>query len=280
MAHYEEVSVLGFEEFNQAVEKHSGKTIFAYFTGSKDAEGKSWCPDCVQVWDTGAGTASRGGPAHSWPAGARLAPPARDPEWRGGGAGAEGAPEGRDRRSEGTYGPPQGHSVLTSSCRGTLTCDNRNVVFHVFDVIPCAVTYPTGVTEGDNWAVGPPYIRRMASPFGGKPSSPRAETTCQKETSTVRVETSSHRVETSSWQVRTTARRVETSQRRSEGPSLSPSGKRLPHVFEMSSQHVESSSQRVETSSRQVRASSALRVETSLHRVGKPAASQNVKMAR
>lgn len=30
----------------QVVEQHSGKTIFAYFSGSKDAEGKSWCPDC------------------------------------------------------------------------------------------------------------------------------------------------------------------------------------------------------------------------------------------
>ncbi|XP_004455586.4 thioredoxin domain-containing protein 17 [Dasypus novemcinctus] len=49
MAHYEEVRVSGFEEFNQAVEQHNGKTIFAYFTGSKDAGGKSWCPDCVQA---------------------------------------------------------------------------------------------------------------------------------------------------------------------------------------------------------------------------------------
>lgn len=48
MAPYEEVSVSGFEDFNRAVEQHKGKTIFAYFTGSKDAEGKSWCPDCVQ----------------------------------------------------------------------------------------------------------------------------------------------------------------------------------------------------------------------------------------
>lgn len=48
MARYKEVSVYGYEEFMQAVEQHSGKTIFAYFSGSKDAEGKSWCPDCVQ----------------------------------------------------------------------------------------------------------------------------------------------------------------------------------------------------------------------------------------
>ncbi|XP_066119047.1 thioredoxin domain-containing protein 17 isoform X2 [Saccopteryx bilineata] len=49
MAYYEEVSVCGFEDFSRAVEQHKGKTIFAYFTGSKDAEGKSWCPDCVQA---------------------------------------------------------------------------------------------------------------------------------------------------------------------------------------------------------------------------------------
>ncbi|XP_045343266.1 thioredoxin domain-containing protein 17 [Leopardus geoffroyi] len=49
MAGYEVVSVSGFEEFSRAVEQHHGKTIFAYFTGSKDAGGKSWCPDCVQA---------------------------------------------------------------------------------------------------------------------------------------------------------------------------------------------------------------------------------------
>lgn len=48
MARYEEVSVSGYEEFIQAVKQHNGKTIFAYFSGSKDAERKSWCPDCVQ----------------------------------------------------------------------------------------------------------------------------------------------------------------------------------------------------------------------------------------
>lgn len=48
MATFEEVSVLGFEEFDKAVKEHEGKTIFAYFSGSKDTEGKSWCPDCVE----------------------------------------------------------------------------------------------------------------------------------------------------------------------------------------------------------------------------------------
>lgn len=54
MATFTEVSVSGFEEFDQAVKEHQGKTIFAYFSGSKDAEGKSWCPDCVEG-ETGAG---------------------------------------------------------------------------------------------------------------------------------------------------------------------------------------------------------------------------------
>ncbi|MEJ1273203.1 thioredoxin domain containing 17 [Cricetulus griseus] len=48
MATCKEVNVSGFEEFDQAVKEHKGKTIFAYFSGSKDAEGKSWCPDCVE----------------------------------------------------------------------------------------------------------------------------------------------------------------------------------------------------------------------------------------
>ncbi|XP_057629681.1 thioredoxin domain-containing protein 17-like [Chionomys nivalis] len=49
MATYKEVRVSGFEEFDQAVKEHQGKTIFAYFSGSKDAEGKSWCLDCVEA---------------------------------------------------------------------------------------------------------------------------------------------------------------------------------------------------------------------------------------
>lgn len=124
----------------------------------------------------------------------------------------------------------------------------------------------------------------MASSLRGKLSSPRVDTSRYKETSTVRVETSSHHVETSSRQVRTSSQQVETSQHRTEGPSISPSGKRLPHVLEVSSQHMETS-QHTETFSHQVR-SSSLRVETSLHRVeslpqrDKPAARQNVKIAR
>lgn len=48
MAHYEEVKVRGYEEFCQAVSQRSGKDIFAYFSGDKDAQGQSWCPDCVK----------------------------------------------------------------------------------------------------------------------------------------------------------------------------------------------------------------------------------------
>ncbi|XP_062057170.1 thioredoxin domain-containing protein 17-like [Lepus europaeus] len=49
MAAYQEVCVCGFEEFNQAVGLHEGKRIFALFVGSKDAEGNSWCPLCMQA---------------------------------------------------------------------------------------------------------------------------------------------------------------------------------------------------------------------------------------
>lgn len=48
MARYEEVNVHGYEEFCKAVSERKGKDIFAYFSGDKDAEGKSWCPDCVK----------------------------------------------------------------------------------------------------------------------------------------------------------------------------------------------------------------------------------------
>lgn len=48
MASYEEVKVRGYEEFCQAVSERSGKDIFAYFSGDKDAQGQSWCPDCVK----------------------------------------------------------------------------------------------------------------------------------------------------------------------------------------------------------------------------------------
>ncbi|XP_048836232.1 thioredoxin domain-containing protein 17 [Brienomyrus brachyistius] len=49
MTHYEEVDVHGYDEFNEAVSDRKGKDIFAYFSGDKDANGKSWCPDCVKA---------------------------------------------------------------------------------------------------------------------------------------------------------------------------------------------------------------------------------------
>ncbi|KAF7666784.1 hypothetical protein LDENG_00091710 [Lucifuga dentata] len=49
MAPYEEVNVHGYDEFCKAVSDSKGKEIFAYFSGDKDAQGKSWCPDCVKA---------------------------------------------------------------------------------------------------------------------------------------------------------------------------------------------------------------------------------------
>ncbi|XP_043574447.1 thioredoxin domain-containing protein 17 [Chiloscyllium plagiosum] len=41
------LEVSGYDEFMKAVDANKENTIFAYFTGSKDAQGVSWCPDCV-----------------------------------------------------------------------------------------------------------------------------------------------------------------------------------------------------------------------------------------
>lgn len=49
MSHYEEVKVHGYDEFCKAVSERKGKDIFAYFSGDKDAQGMSWCPDCVEA---------------------------------------------------------------------------------------------------------------------------------------------------------------------------------------------------------------------------------------
>lgn len=46
---YVEISVKSFDSFNKAVEENKGKAIFVYFTGTKDAQGVSWCPDCVKA---------------------------------------------------------------------------------------------------------------------------------------------------------------------------------------------------------------------------------------
>lgn len=48
MAKYEEVSVHGYEEFCNAVSERKGKDVFVYFSGDKDEQGTSWCPDCVK----------------------------------------------------------------------------------------------------------------------------------------------------------------------------------------------------------------------------------------
>nr|ACO13767.1 Thioredoxin domain-containing protein 17 [Esox lucius] len=48
MSHYEEVKVHGYDEFCKAVSERKGKDIFAYFSGNKDDQGMSWCPDCVK----------------------------------------------------------------------------------------------------------------------------------------------------------------------------------------------------------------------------------------
>lgn len=49
MAGLEELSVRGYDEFVKAVEQHKGKLVFAYFSGSKNEAGESWCPDCVKA---------------------------------------------------------------------------------------------------------------------------------------------------------------------------------------------------------------------------------------
>lgn len=49
MSLYEEVKVHGYAEFCKAVSDRKGKDIFAYFSGDKDADGNSWCPDCVKA---------------------------------------------------------------------------------------------------------------------------------------------------------------------------------------------------------------------------------------
>lgn len=74
---WEEKQVRGYPEFVQTAQRYHGRPIFALFCGDKDAEGKSWCPDCVTgeacgtspsplcVWGAGWGSAlcSREAPA-------------------------------------------------------------------------------------------------------------------------------------------------------------------------------------------------------------------------
>ncbi|XP_033747754.1 thioredoxin domain-containing protein 17-like [Pecten maximus] len=42
-----QVHVEGIAQFETKAKEHKGKTIIALFSGSVDAEGKNWCPDCV-----------------------------------------------------------------------------------------------------------------------------------------------------------------------------------------------------------------------------------------
>ncbi|NP_001279378.1 thioredoxin domain-containing protein 17 [Callorhinchus milii] len=44
-----EINVQSLDSFNRALEENKGKAIFVYFTGTKDAKGLSWCPDCVKA---------------------------------------------------------------------------------------------------------------------------------------------------------------------------------------------------------------------------------------
>ncbi|NWU22975.1 TXD17 protein, partial [Dyaphorophyia castanea] len=44
---WEEVQVRGYQEFVRTAQSYHGRPIFALFCGDKDAEGRSWCPDCV-----------------------------------------------------------------------------------------------------------------------------------------------------------------------------------------------------------------------------------------
>ncbi|XP_039613160.1 thioredoxin domain-containing protein 17 [Polypterus senegalus] len=49
MASYTELKVQGYEEFTKVVKEHKDKNVFAYFTGNKNEQGVSWCPDCVKA---------------------------------------------------------------------------------------------------------------------------------------------------------------------------------------------------------------------------------------
>uniref|UniRef100_A0A0K0EF16 Thioredoxin domain-containing protein 17 n=3 Tax=Strongyloides stercoralis TaxID=6248 RepID=A0A0K0EF16_STRER len=40
-------SVDGYEELKETILSNAGKRMFVLFTGSKDKDGVSWCPDCV-----------------------------------------------------------------------------------------------------------------------------------------------------------------------------------------------------------------------------------------
>uniref|UniRef100_A0A452IB20 Thioredoxin domain-containing protein 17 n=1 Tax=Gopherus agassizii TaxID=38772 RepID=A0A452IB20_9SAUR len=52
---WEEKAVRGYSEFVQAAQQSRGRPVFALFCGDKDAQGRSWCPDCV-TGESGGGT--------------------------------------------------------------------------------------------------------------------------------------------------------------------------------------------------------------------------------
>lgn len=58
---WEEKQVRGYPEFVQTAQRYHGRPIFALFCGDKDAEGRSWCPDCVTGEARGAGGTPRCG---------------------------------------------------------------------------------------------------------------------------------------------------------------------------------------------------------------------------
>eukprot|EP00128_Syssomonas_multiformis_P015505 Colp12_sorted_trinity150504_noHs@35374 len=44
------IAVEGFEAVQKAIAENKGKgDVYLWFSGSKDASGKSWCPDCVSA---------------------------------------------------------------------------------------------------------------------------------------------------------------------------------------------------------------------------------------
>uniref|UniRef100_F7F4X4 Thioredoxin domain-containing protein 17 n=1 Tax=Ornithorhynchus anatinus TaxID=9258 RepID=F7F4X4_ORNAN len=45
MAGCEVVRVSGYDRCSRAMEDNRGRTVFVYFVGSKDAEGRNWCSD-------------------------------------------------------------------------------------------------------------------------------------------------------------------------------------------------------------------------------------------
>lgn len=66
---WEEVQVRGYPEFVRTAQSYHGRPIFALFCGDKDAEGKSWCPDCVtgEAREGSVGAPClRHGPCRSW----------------------------------------------------------------------------------------------------------------------------------------------------------------------------------------------------------------------